>query len=289
MRAGAGVWPDSHRSHSNGGASAKAVAQGRPLGGDRSRVRVGARAHSSRSWGGSVAMLARRGASDCVERHTAARGSCVRGDRPRLRAPTARLSSDRVYQSRRPEIRDGNRLLSAALAERCSIRGAKRVTERDPGTTHEARTTLPWISTALVRRRVTALPARASEVRVDWTGMCAAPSHLVEEVRTCQSNLAELTSAHPSAALLCLDLSKNGALAPPLAPSTQLNSTQHDIGASVKAAAAVANRCNLYLRTTPTGTRGPALRVPRRSGPPPLAALGGRGEPRGPALFESEA
>ena len=32
----------------------------------------------------------------------------------------------------------------------------------------------------------------------------------------------------------------------------------YDIGASVKAAAAVANRRNLYLRTTPTGTGGPA-------------------------------
>ena len=51
----------------------------------------------------------------------------------------------------------------------------------------------------------------------------------------------------------------------------------YDIGASVKAAAAVANRRNLYLRTTPTGTGGPARRVPRRSGAPPLGGRGGRG------------
>ena len=67
---------------------------------------------------------------------------------------------------------------------------------------------------------------------------------------------------------------------------SQSGDMNYDIGASVKAAAAVANRRNLYLRTTPTGTWGPARRVPRRSGAPPL---GGRGEPRGPALFESEA
>jgi len=67
---------------------------------------------------------------------------------------------------------------------------------------------------------------------------------------------------------------------------SQSGDMNYDIGAAVKAAAAVANRRNLYLRTTPTGTWGPARRVPRRSGAPPL---GGRGGPRGPALFESEA
>ena len=37
---------------------------------------------------------------------------------------------------------------------------------------------------------------------------------------------------------------------------SQSGDMNYDIGASVKAAAAAANRRNLYLRTTPTGTRG---------------------------------